>query len=87
MAIAGLVEAGHLPAGFGEHFSTLARLLIAARLLAPEGEPPPPAARIALAKACGQESFEALLAGFGEARRAVAAQWVHHFGQELEIDE
>ncbi|HSG53910.1 MAG TPA: bifunctional [glutamate--ammonia ligase]-adenylyl-L-tyrosine phosphorylase/[glutamate--ammonia-ligase] adenylyltransferase [Paracoccaceae bacterium] len=85
VAIAGLIEAGLLPADFGNHFSTLARLLISARLLAPDGQEPPPAARIALAKTCGHEDYAALLAAMEQARRAIAAQWAVHLGEQLEI--
>jgi len=85
-AIAGLAEAGHLPADFVQHFSELARLLIAARLLAPDSELPPPAARIALASACGQSDIDALLARLAKARHAVAEQWQRHFDEQLEID-
>ncbi len=85
-AIGQLAVAGHLPGDFAEHFFELARLLIAARLLAPESELPPPAARIALARACGQSDIAALLARLAEARKAVAGQWQRHFGEQLEID-
>lgn len=86
VAIAGLIEAGLLPADFGDHFSTLARLLISARLLAPDGQEPPPAARIALAHACGQADYAALLEAVMVARRAIAAQWQAHFGEHLEVE-
>lgn len=84
-AIGGLIEAGLLPPAMADHFSTLARTLISARLLAPDGQEPPPAARIALAKACGHEDYAALIAALEEARQAIAAQWTVHFGEELEI--
>ncbi len=85
VAIAGLIEAGLLPADFGAHFSTLARLLIAARLLAPDSHEPPPAARSALARACGHDDYDALLAARVTARTAIAAQWAAHFGEQLEV--
>lgn len=85
VAIAGLIEAGLLPADFGTHFSTLARLLIAARLLAPDSQEPPPAARAALAQACGVADYAALLASLATARTAIAAQWAVHFGEQLEV--
>ncbi len=84
-AIAQLTEAGFLPDDFGEHFSALARLLISARLLAPDGQEPPLAAQAALAQACGKDSYAVLLQRLDEARRAVAAQWTEHFGEILEI--
>lgn len=85
VAIAGLIDAGLLPEDFGAHFSTLARLLIAARLLAPDGQTPPPAACAALARACGQPDYDTLLAAAHTARQAIAAQWAAHFGEQLEI--
>ncbi len=84
--IALLTEAGLLPAGFGEHFSALARLLISSRLLAPDCQEPPLAAQAALAQACGKDSYAALLQRLEEARQAVAAQWAEHFGETLEIE-
>lgn len=86
VAIAGLVEEGLLPDDFGTHFATLARVLISARLLAPDGKEPPPAARIALARACGQADFAALQAAITTARQAIAAGWAAHFGETLEVD-
>lgn len=85
VAIAGLIAAGLLPEDFGTHFSTLARSLIAARLLAPDSTEPPPAARIALALACSEGSYDALLAALYEARQAIAEQWAVHFGEYLEV--
>jgi glutamate-ammonia-ligase adenylyltransferase len=84
-AIAQLAAAGFLPDDFGEHFSALARLLISARLLAPDGQEPPATAQAALVQACGKTSYTALLQRLDEARHAVAAQWAEHFGEELEI--
>ncbi len=85
-AIGELAEAGFLPDDFTVHFSNLARLLIAARLLAPDGELPPPGARIALARACGQSDIDALLEQLAQSRAAVAAQWQRHFDEKLETD-
>ncbi len=81
-----LIEAGHLPPALGEAQGLLSRLLVAARLLAPESQQPWPAACEALAKACGVETYPALLQEIGKARRDVAAAWATIFGEELEID-
>ncbi len=87
VAIAELARDGHLPIDLVGHFSTLARVLISARLLAPDGQEPPPAARIALAEACGENDYAALLASIAQARKAIAAQWAVLFGETLEIDQ
>ena len=58
-----------------------ARLLVAARLLAPDGEEPPPAARAVLAGACGCDDWAGTMAGLDGARRTVAAAWQAVFGE------
>ena len=85
VAIARLVAAGHLRADLAVAREALARLLVAARLIAPDGETPPPAARTVLAKACLCDDWDALLAGIADARQAVAAAWSAVFGEQLEI--
>ncbi len=85
-ALEGLIEAGHLPPALGEAQGLLSRLLVAARLLAPESQQPWPAACAALAKACGVETYPALLQEIATARREVAAAWATIFGEELEIE-
>jgi glutamate-ammonia-ligase adenylyltransferase len=67
----------------GAH-EVLGRFLIAARLLAPDSEEPPPAARAILASACQCGDWEHLLEALAESRRTVAAAWVSTFGEELE---
>lgn len=81
-----LARAGLLPDWFADSFLSLARVLIAARLFAPDGQEPPPAARIALAEACGETDYAALLRRIAEARRAVAGQWATIFGEILETE-
>jgi glutamate-ammonia-ligase adenylyltransferase len=84
-AITGLAGAGLLPDEFAQNFLRIARVLTAARLLAPDGQEPPPAARMALAEACGEKDFDALIATITRNRQAVAAQWLRYFGETLEI--
>jgi glutamate-ammonia-ligase adenylyltransferase len=84
-AVRGLVAAGLLPQAMIAAHDTLARLLVAARLLAPDALEPPPAARDVLAKACRCGDWEAVLATLGQARAQVAATWRELFGEELEI--
>ncbi|MGH6787080.1 MAG: glutamine-synthetase adenylyltransferase, partial [Novosphingobium sp.] len=85
-ALAALVAAGLLPASMREAHATLARFLIAARLLAPDSREPPPAARAVLAEASGCADWKSLLRALGQARRTVAAAWSQTFGETLEIE-
>jgi [glutamine synthetase] adenylyltransferase / [glutamine synthetase]-adenylyl-L-tyrosine phosphorylase len=84
-AIAELVAAGLLPASFAGHHALLTRLLVAVRLLAPDGGDPPQAARDALARACRQADYPALLQALTEARHGIGACWADMFGEQLEI--
>jgi glutamate-ammonia-ligase adenylyltransferase len=62
----------------------LARLLVAARLLAPSSEHQHAPAQAVLASACEQADYAALLQALGEARHGVAATWAELFGETLE---
>jgi glutamate-ammonia-ligase adenylyltransferase len=84
-AVRGLVAARLLPEAMIMAHDTLARLLVAARLLAPDAQVPPPAPRGVLAKACGCGDWEAVLTTLGQARAHVAASWRELFSEELEI--
>ncbi len=64
----------------------LTRMLVATRLLAPELAPPAPAAAWVLARACGHETIDGLLAACKAVRHGVAREWQRHFAAELEMD-
>jgi glutamate-ammonia-ligase adenylyltransferase len=83
-AIAELTGAGLLPPEFGAQHDLLTRLLVAARLLAPDGQAPPAGAQRVLAAACGAGDFTALLRSVEEARHGVARTWAEVFGEKLE---
>ncbi|WP_095012280.1 bifunctional [glutamine synthetase] adenylyltransferase/[glutamine synthetase]-adenylyl-L-tyrosine phosphorylase [Tsuneonella mangrovi] len=83
-AVDTLVESGLLPASLIEARRLMTRLLVAGRLLAPDLAEPGPDAAQALAEACGQPDFPALLRSFDEARQEVAAAWADSFGEKLE---
>ena len=83
-AIDALAAAGHVSPGLRAAHDQLSRLLIAARLLAPDAQEPPPGPRSALASACGYGDWEGLLAGFADARACVAEAWAAVFGERLE---
>ena len=85
-AIEALVAEGLLPASFADRQALLGRLLVAARLLAPDLDDPPDAAQAALARACGRADYAALLQALSEARHGVAAIWADLFGETLEMD-
>jgi glutamate-ammonia-ligase adenylyltransferase len=85
VAIEQLVDAGHLSSPLIAAREALARLLVAARLIAPDGELPPPAARQVLAKACLCGDWDAVSAGVLSASHAVAAAWAEVFGETLEV--
>lgn len=84
-AISGLADAGLLDPAVGEAHRTLSRFLIAARLLAPDGQEPSPAARAVLASACECGDWPCLTEKLAAARAAVAAAWQATFGEQLEI--
>jgi [glutamine synthetase] adenylyltransferase / [glutamine synthetase]-adenylyl-L-tyrosine phosphorylase len=85
VALAQLVDKGLLPPALLGAREVLARLLVAGRLLAPDGQEPPPSAQAVLAKACGFDDWPGLLHGFATARHDVAAAWAQMFGESLEI--
>ncbi len=86
-AIKALVDAGTLDASMSEAHDLMTRVLVATRLLAPDLAEPRPAAARALARCCGEESFDALLQACTAARHRVAEAWQCHLQTELEIDD
>ncbi len=78
-------EAGLLPKSLGAAHDVMSRLLVAMRLLAPDAQEPPPAARAVLAKACGAGDWDGMLAALDIARADVAAAWHEVFGEDLEV--
>lgn len=82
-AIGGLVAAGLLPPGIAAPHALMSRMLVAGRLLAPDGREPPPGGARALARACGHDSYAALLEAFAAARRAVAGAWKQILGTDI----
>jgi glutamate-ammonia-ligase adenylyltransferase len=82
-ALAGLAAAGLVPADLAQPHALMSRMLVAGRLLAPDGKEPPPSGARALARACGHDSYEALEAAFAAARRRVAGVWKQIFGTDI----
>ncbi|MBS0481647.1 MAG: bifunctional [glutamine synthetase] adenylyltransferase/[glutamine synthetase]-adenylyl-L-tyrosine phosphorylase [Proteobacteria bacterium] len=85
-ALAELAAAGLVPEAVRPAHAMLARFLIAARLLAPDGQEPLPAARAVLAKACQCGDWNGLTDALDQARAAVAACWAQTFGETLELN-
>lgn len=85
-ALTGLVEAGLLPENLLKAQKVLIRVLVAARLLAPDSQEPSAAACAVLARSCGAPSYPALLEMLAEARHGVAAAWAATFGETLEME-
>lgn len=83
-ALAALVAAGKVAPELPAAHRTLARFLIAARLLAPDGTEPDPGARAVLASACECDDWRCLTEKLAESRRVVAAAWTATFGEMLE---
>jgi glutamate-ammonia-ligase adenylyltransferase len=74
-ALAGLAAAGLVPADLAAPHALMSRMLVAGRLLAPDGCEPPPSGARALARACGFDSYPALEEAFAAARLRVAEVW------------
>lgn len=84
-ALVQLSDAGLTGPDLADAHAMQSRFLIASRLLAPDAEEPPSAARTVLASACQCGDWDALLARLGESRRVVAAAWAATFGEILEV--
>ncbi|MEA3045243.1 MAG: [glutamine synthetase] adenylyltransferase / [glutamine synthetase]-adenylyl-L-tyrosine [Sphingomonadales bacterium] len=74
-AIAVLAADGLVPPATGEAHHLLTRMLVTLRLVSPDSAEPAPASRDLVARACGTQSWQALLAAHNDARRRVAALW------------
>lgn len=85
-AIGELAAAGLVDAELGAAHDTLTRLLVAARLLAPDSQAPGKAACMALVRACGYGRWQDLEQALARARLQVCRAWDHAFGEALEID-
>ncbi|QFT76517.1 bifunctional [glutamate--ammonia ligase]-adenylyl-L-tyrosine phosphorylase/[glutamate--ammonia-ligase] adenylyltransferase [Erythrobacter sp. THAF29] len=83
-AIPGLIAAGLLPAEIASAYDLMTRMLVAGRLLAPKVEQPPESAARALAKACGEKTFDDLLHRLTNARQSVMVLWSNILGERIE---
>jgi len=74
-AIAGLIAAELIPPEIADAHYLLARILITLRLVSPDSAIPPEASRPLVARACGKESWDVLLAAQEDARQRVSKLW------------
>ena len=82
VALAALHDAGLVPAEVDPALRLLTRILVIFRLVSPSSALPPEASRALVARACGLESWEALLAAHDAARATVLSLWRDVFGAE-----
>lgn len=85
-AIDALAAKGLVPGELRAAHDAMTRLLVAARLLAPDSQVPPPGPRAALASACQCGDWQCVIDDFAKARRVVAQVWTDTFGEQLELD-
>lgn len=83
VALGGLAEAGLVPEALAEPHALMSRMLVAGRLLAPDGREPPPSGARALARACGHDSYADLLDAFAAARQSIAHTWKQNLGTDI----
>ena len=70
-----LAEAGLLSNEFNPSHELLTRLLVTLRLVSPQSGEPPDPSKALVARACGEESWTALLAAYDHAREVVSGEW------------
>lgn len=74
-AIDGLIAAGLVPPEIAGAYRLLTAMLVALRLVAPDSAEPPEASRALVARACGLDSWQELLAAHERARHSIQALW------------
>lgn len=74
-AIPVLAEAGFVTPEIGDALRLLTAMLVTMRLVSPASAEPPEASRALVARACGLDDWDALLAAHDAARQSVSALW------------
>ncbi|KQN25853.1 glutamate-ammonia-ligase adenylyltransferase [Sphingomonas sp. Leaf33] len=82
-AIDALVAAGLIDGAMRDAHDFLTRLLVTARLVAPDGQPPSEATRALLARALGLDDFDAVLQRLDTVRQAVRTAWADARGDDM----
>jgi glutamate-ammonia-ligase adenylyltransferase len=80
LAIDALVQQGLVDPSLASAHDLMTRLLVTLRLVAPDCSTPPVASQLLVARACGCESWEMLLASVESARAGVQTEWQRLFG-------
>ena len=75
VALAELEAAGLVSSEIDPALRLLTRMLVMSRLVSPSTAEPPPATRPLVARACGVEGWEELLAAHDRARQSIRALW------------
>ena len=79
---AGLIDEALVPGDLLEAYRLLGRMLVTLRLVSPTSAEPPPPSRPLVARACGMEDWESLLAAHDSARQRILETWrdvaAHH---------
>jgi glutamate-ammonia-ligase adenylyltransferase len=86
-ALEQLAAAGHLPGALISAHDLITRFLIVSRLVSPKSTEPPEATRPVVARACGVESWDALLESYDEARQRVRDAWAGLAAPYVEEDD
>ena len=73
--LADAIVALNMPASLSDAYALLTRFLVSMRLMAPDLQTPPDATQPIIARACGAENWEALLAELDAARQEIAKAW------------
>ncbi len=74
-AIAALADAGLVDVALGDAHDLLTRLIVTLRLVAPGMQAPGPATQAIVARACGADNWNDLLARVASARICISAHW------------
>ncbi|MEA1071889.1 bifunctional [glutamine synthetase] adenylyltransferase/[glutamine synthetase]-adenylyl-L-tyrosine phosphorylase [Sphingomonas sp. LY160] len=75
VALAALVEKGLIDDGADPDLRLLSRLLVVLRLVAPDAQEPAEASRPLVARLCGHDDWDGLLASVEAARSRIEARW------------
>lgn len=86
-ALEALAGAGPIPPELIGHCRLMTRVLVGARLLAPDLAMPAAGGAAVLARHAGVADGPALLRALGEARQGVARAWIGAFDEALEVDD
>jgi glutamate-ammonia-ligase adenylyltransferase len=74
-ALGALIAAGAMPPDVEGHYRLLHDMLVVLRLVSPDSAEPPAASRALVARMCGADNWEELLARYAAARQSIAELW------------